>query len=62
MTDYTIQMLLRIHQKLTFGNLIRCSSLRLWVGYFIYFKFTSFLVDTFSSIKETNKLSKEIDC
>ena len=23
----------------TFGNVIRCSALRLWVGYFIYFKF-----------------------
>ena len=31
---------LRIHWRLIFGNVICCSTLWLWVGYFIYFKFT----------------------
>ena len=31
----------RIQWRLIFGNLIRCSRLRLWVGYFIYSEFTS---------------------
>ena len=31
---------LRIQWKLIFANVIRCSRLRLWVHYFIFFKFT----------------------
>ena len=32
---------LRIQWKLIFPIVIRCSRLRHWIGYFIYFKFTS---------------------
>ena len=45
---------LRIHWKLIFGNVIRCSALWFWVGYFICFKFTPvffpwmFLMDVLS--------------
>ena len=35
--------LLRIQWKLTFAIVIRCSRLRLWEDYFIYFKFTPVL-------------------
>ena len=31
---------LRMQWRLIFANVIHCSRLRLWVGYFIYFKFT----------------------
>ena len=31
---------LRIQWRFIFSNVIRCYRLRLWVGYFIYFKFT----------------------
>ena len=34
------KMFLRIQWRLIFAIVIRCSRLRLWVGYFIYFKFT----------------------
>ena len=39
----------------------RCSTLRLWVGYFIFYKLTSvcFQWTFFSSIKEVNRLLKE---
>ena len=30
---------LNTHWRLIFGNVIRCSALWFWVGYFIYFKF-----------------------
>ena len=55
--------ILRIHLKLIFGNLIRCSALRLWMGCFIYFKFTPvfFSMDVFSSVKEINNSLKEIN-
>ena len=55
--------ILKIHLRLTFGNLIRCSTLRLRVGCFIYFKFTPvfFLMDVFSSVKEINNSLKEIN-
>ena len=49
--------------KAYFGNVIRCSTLWLWVGYFIYFQFTlvffwwMFLI----SIKEINRLFMEIN-
>ena len=33
-------VILRIQWRLIFANIIRCSRLRLWVGYFIYFQFT----------------------
>ena len=58
---------LRIHLRIIFTNVIRCSGLRLWVGYFIYFKFTrvSSTVNQqliYSSIKETNKLISKGMC
>ena len=34
---------LRIHWRFILGNVIRCSGLWLWLGYFIYFKFTCVL-------------------
>ena len=34
-----MQLDLRIHWRLIFGNVIQCSRLQLWVRYFIYFKF-----------------------
>ena len=48
-----------------FGNVIRCSTLWLWVGYFIYYKFTPVFFNgcwmLFNSIKEINRLRKEIN-
>ena len=46
-----------------FYRQIHCSALQLWVGYFIYFKFTLvfFLMDVFNSVKERNLLLKEIN-
>ena len=52
-----------------FNNAIRCSRLRLWVGYFIYLQFVrassiayQLLVLIFSSIKETNRLISKGMC
>ena len=49
---------LRIEWRLIFTNIIRCSRLRLWVGYFVYFEFTHlfFYLMFFSSIKRINWL------
>ena len=54
-------MLLKIHWRLIFASAIRCSRLRLWVGYFIHFKFTpallfDLLIDVLYSIKGINRL------
>ena len=38
-TNFNINHCLRIQWGLIFGNVKRCSTLRLWVGYFIEFKF-----------------------
>ena len=38
--DAAIEFYLRIQWRLIFGNLMRCFAIRLWVGSFIYFKFT----------------------
>ena len=43
LTFREILLRLRIQWRIVFGNVIRCSRLRLWVGYFIYLKFTSAL-------------------
>ena len=44
-----LEGVLRIQWGLIFANVIRCSRLRLWVGYFIYFKLTPvLLMDVFS--------------
>ena len=47
--------------KAYFGNVMRCSTLRLWVGYFIYFQFTLvfFWWMSLNSIKEINRLFKD---
>ena len=37
---------LRIHWRLIFVKVIRCSTQRLWVGYVIYFKFTPAVITT----------------
>ena len=34
---------LKMHWRITFGNVMYCSTLQLWVGYLIYFKFTPVL-------------------
>ena len=57
---------LRIQWRFIFANVIRCSRLWLWVGYFIYFKFNTcvllwiFLM-FFNLIKEINRLRKKIN-
>ena len=52
---------LRIQWRLIFASVIRWSRVRLWVVYFIYFKFTPvfFYWMFFNSIKEINRLRKE---
>ena len=58
---------LRVTMKAFFAIFIRCSRLRLWVDYFICFKFTPVLFNgcfpwiLFNSIKEKNRLRKEIN-
>ena len=55
--------------KACFRWRIHCSTLRLWVGYFSYFKLCSFtcvllrmfLIDFYSLIREINMLLKEIN-
>ena len=55
--------MLRIQKRLILANIIRCSRLRLRVGYFIYFKFTcvssivnqSFLFDVFNGCSLVKK-------
>ena len=37
--DAATEFCLRIQGRLIFGNLVRSSAIRLWVGSFIYFKF-----------------------
>ena len=55
-----LSQVLRIHERLTFANVIRCFRLRHWVGYVVYFKFAPvlfylmFLMVFFSSIKGIN--------
>ena len=53
---------LRIQWRLTFANVIRCSRRSLWVGYFIYFKFTPVFFEWmfFNSVQEINELGKEM--
>ena len=53
----------RIQWRFIFPIVILCSRLRLWVGYFIYFKFTPafFWWMFFNSVKEINRLRKEIN-
>ena len=65
---YHVQSSLRIYWRLIFGNIIRCFTLWLWVGYFIYFKITPvcsfnacFLWMFFNSVKDINMLTKEIN-
>ena len=53
-----IRVNLRIQWRLIFANVIRCSRLQLWVGYFIYFKFTYVF---FNSVEEINRLRNEIN-
>ena len=60
--DYLIVFLDQLHPNgLFLVNLTCYSTLRLWVGYFINFKFTSvfFFKECFSSVKEINTLLKE---
>ena len=54
--------LLRIQWRLIFAIVILCSRLRLWVNYFIYFKFTFVFFQWmfFSSINEIYRLRKKI--
>ena len=40
-SNYNVLITLRIHWRLIFGNVISCCRTQLWVGYFVYFKFTS---------------------
>ena len=60
-------MSLRIHWRLVFDKVTRYSTLRLWVGCFIYFKFTPVFFKwifngcSSSSIKEINRLLAEIN-
>ena len=51
---------LKIH---AFSNVVSCSTLPLWVGYFIYFKFAPVLFQLmlFNSIKQINRLKKEVN-
>ena len=42
---------LRIQWRLIFANFIRCSRLRLWVGYFMYFKLTPMFLKVTSAKK-----------
>lgn len=63
--EKTIFLLLRIHRRLNFDNIIQLSTLQFWVGYFICFKFAMcsfngfFKWMFFSSAKEINRLLKE---
>ena len=52
---------LRIHWRLIFSNVKRCSTLRLWVSYIIYFefKFSFFQWMFFNSVNKINRLRKE---
>ena len=48
-----------IHWRMILGNIIRCSTLQIWVGYLIYFKLTPaafFQWMSFISVKEINSL------
>ena len=60
--NYSVKkVFLKIHWRLIFGNVMRCSRLRLWVDYFIYFKlipvffYWIFLIDILW-IEERNSL------
>ena len=62
--DYLMERTyVRIQWRFIFPIVILCSRLRLWVGYFIYFKFTPafFWWMFFNSVKEINRLRKEIN-
>ena len=60
---FKIKFLLRIQWRLVFAVAIRCSRLRLWVGYFVYFKFCVLLMNVFNgcSLIQLNRLRKEIN-
>ena len=54
---------LRIQWRLIFAIILVYSRLQLWVGYFIYFKFTPVFSwwMFFNSVKEMNRLKNEIN-
>ena len=52
---------LRMQQRPIFTNVIYCSILLLWVGYFIHFKFTSVFFHLMFLMDVLVHLKKEID-